>query len=175
MCILKHIYSKIHKQKDTQKCICSPELIWGMQTSEKGTHAQKRDSWDKDTRNHIIGGIQRHTGYAHTKEKNKQTMWKSVVALRIHLVCRSSKAGTRISLQKNTSVETDAQLTLKVICKLLWTHTARSGAGTLTELCKIFAFSGVTFRKSSIMWRKLCSISAKLVDMGTCALTHKNR
>lgn len=122
-----------------------------MQASKKGTHAQKRGSWDTDTRNCIIGGTQRHTGYAHTKEKNKQTMWKSVVALRIHLVCRPSKAGTRINLQKNMYVETDAQLTLKVMYKLLWTQTACSGAGTLTELCKIFAFNGVTFRKSSII------------------------
>lgn len=59
-------------------------------------------------------------------------MWKSVVALRIHLVCRPPKAGTRISLQENMYVETDAQLTLKVIYKLLWPHAACSGAGTLT-------------------------------------------
>lgn len=72
MCILQHIYSKIHKQEDTQKCVCSPQLIWGMQTSKKGTHAQKRDSWgDTDTRNHIIGGIQ-STQDMHTQKK-KQT------------------------------------------------------------------------------------------------------
>lgn len=145
-----------------------------MQTSTKGTHAQKIDSWDRHKEFHIIGGIRRHTGYAHIKEKNKQTMWKSVAALRTYLACRPSKAGTRISLPEKLYVETDAQLTLKVICKLLWTQTACSGAGTLTELCKISAFNSVTFRKSSIMWKKITQFNCKACRYeNTCPYTYE--
>lgn len=97
-------------------------------------------------------------------------MWKSVVALRIHLVCRPPKAGTRISLQENMYVETDAQLTLKVIYKLLWTHAACSGAGTLTWIVQDFCIQWCCFQEKLNYMKKLCVLTAKLVDMRTHAL-----
>lgn len=121
-------------ERHTEVCMQSRTYLRYADFRKRHSCTEKRQLGHRHKEPHNWWNTEAHTGYAHTKEKKKtnQTMWKSVVALRIHLACRPPKAGTRISLQENMYVETDAQLTLKVIYKLLWTHAACSGAGTLT-------------------------------------------